>query len=35
MIAPAMEAAGLDPAAIQLVRSPDREAARALVSCRA
>lgn len=32
VIAPAMEAAGLDPAAIQLVRSPDREAARALVS---
>lgn len=31
VIAPAMEAAGLDPAAIQLVRSPDREAARALV----
>ena len=32
VIAPAMEASGLDPAAIQLVRSPDREAARALVS---
>lgn len=32
VIAPAMSAAGLDPAAIQLVRSPDREAARALVS---
>ncbi len=32
VIAPAMERAGLDPAAIQLVRSPDREAARALVS---
>jgi glutamate-5-semialdehyde dehydrogenase len=32
VIAPAMESAGLDPAAIQLVRSPDREAARALVS---
>jgi glutamate-5-semialdehyde dehydrogenase len=32
VIAPAMEAAGLDPAAVQLVRSPDREAARALVS---
>lgn len=31
VIAPAMEAAGLDSAAIQLVRSPDREAARALV----
>ena len=32
VIAPAMEGAGLDPAAVQLVRSPDREAARALVS---
>ena len=32
VIAPAMAGAGLDPAAIQLVRSPDREAARALVS---
>lgn len=32
VIAPAMERAGLDPAALQLVRSPDREAARALVS---
>ena len=31
VIGPAMEAAGLDPAALQLVRSPDREAARALV----
>jgi len=31
VIAPAMERAGLDPDAIQLVRSPDRAAARALV----
>ena len=31
VIAPAMEAAGLDPDAVQLVRSADREAARALV----
>jgi len=31
VIAPAMQAAGLDPDALQLVRSPDREAARALV----
>jgi glutamate-5-semialdehyde dehydrogenase len=31
-IAPALEAAGIDPEAVQIVRSPDREAARALVS---
>lgn len=32
VIAPAMAAAGLDPDAVQLVRTPDREAARALVA---
>lgn len=32
VIAPAIAAAGLDPDAVQLVRSPDREGARALVS---
>jgi glutamate-5-semialdehyde dehydrogenase len=31
-IAPALAAAGIDPEAVQIVRSPDREAARALVS---
>jgi glutamate-5-semialdehyde dehydrogenase len=32
VVKPAYAAAGLDPAAIELVRTPDREAARALVS---
>ncbi len=32
VIGPALAEAGLDPAAVQIVRTPDREAARALVS---
>jgi glutamate-5-semialdehyde dehydrogenase len=32
VLGPALAGAGLDPAAVQLVRTPDREAARALVS---
>lgn len=32
VVGPALGAAGLDPGAVQLVRSPDREGARALVS---
>ena len=34
VIGPALADAGLDPAAVQLVRTPDRAAARALVSSR-
>ena len=35
VIGPALAAAGLDAGAIQLVRTPERDAARALVPCRA
>ena len=34
VIGPALAGAGLDPGAVQLVRTPAREAARALVPCR-